>query len=177
MSIEMIGQAIKSYKDDFKRNGNIRILLLLFSYRLSHWASLKRKKSILSNAYAIPIILMHRFITEWIFGLELPAATAIGRGLIIDHGYSIVVNKHSVIGDYCRIRHGVTIGCKLNSDGSQGKSPTLGDNVDVGAHALIIGDIIIGNNVSIGAGAVVITDVPSNTIAVGNPARIIKKII
>ncbi|MDC7221520.1 MAG: hypothetical protein PQJ59_16420, partial [Spirochaetales bacterium] len=55
------------------------------------------------------------------------------------------------------------------------KAPIIGNNVDIGAGAKILGDISIGDNVHIGANAVVITDVPSNSLAVGIPAKIIKK--
>jgi serine acetyltransferase len=47
--------------------------------------------------------------------------------------------------------------------------------VDIGANAIIIGPITIGNDVMIGAGAVVLKDVPSNSIVVGNPGRIIPR--
>lgn len=53
-------------------------------------------------------------------------------------------------------------------------APTIGDNVTIGANAVIIGDIMIGNNVTIGAGAVVTKSIPDNCIVVGNPARVIK---
>ena len=48
----------------------------------------------------------------------------------------------------------------------------IGDNVDIGAGAKLLGPIRIGNNVVIGANAVVITDVPDDSIAVGVPAII-----
>jgi len=51
-------------------------------------------------------------------------------------------------------------------------APQLGDNVDVGAGAKLLGNIRIGNHVRIGANAVVVTDVPDNSIAVGVPAVI-----
>jgi len=86
----------------------------------------------------------------------------------------VVINKHTVIGDYCRIRHCVTIGCNVNPDGTQGPSPIIGDNVEIGVHVAIIGQVTIGNNVIIGAGTIVLKDVPPNTVVVGNPARIIR---
>ena len=58
-------------------------------------------------------------------------------------------------------------------DGSDSKSPIIGNNVEIGSNACIIGDIKIGNNTKIGAGTIVIKDVPDNCIVVGNPARII----
>lgn len=52
--------------------------------------------------------------------------------------------------------------------------PVLGDNVNVGAGANIIGPVHIGDNAIIGAGAVVVSDIPENAIAVGVPAKVIK---
>ena len=85
----------------------------------------------------------------------------------------IIINSYSVIGDNCTIRHEVTIGNR-NSDRD---CPIIGNNCNIGAGAKILGAIKIGNNVDIGANAVVITDVPDNCIAVGVPARIIKKYV
>jgi serine O-acetyltransferase len=54
-------------------------------------------------------------------------------------------------------------------------APIFGNNVDVGAGAKVLGRIRIGNNVLIGANAVVVTDVPDGCIAVGVPARILRR--
>lgn len=156
-----------------KNSNNIKIFILLICFRISHVSSVYRKKSLLSYPITVPILLLYRFVTEWILHLELPAATIIGKGLIIDHGYSLVVNKHTVIGDFCRLRHSVTIGCKTMSDGSQGPSPQIGNNVEIGVGAILIGDIVIGDNVKIGAGCVVTKNIPDNAIAIGNPAKVI----
>ena len=56
-----------------------------------------------------------------------------------------------------------------------GTCPVIGDNVMIGAGAVIIGDISIGNNVRISANAVVLSDIPNDSIAVGIPARIIER--
>lgn len=52
--------------------------------------------------------------------------------------------------------------------------PIIGDNVVIGTHAQIIGNVTIGNNSIVGAGAIVTHDVPDNVVVVGNPARILK---
>lgn len=52
--------------------------------------------------------------------------------------------------------------------------PTIGDNVSIGAGAVLLGGIKIGNNVSIGANAGVLKDLPENVVAVGVPAKVIK---
>lgn len=85
------------------------------------------------------------------------------------HGIGTQINAASRIGDNCTVLHNVTIG------GGHGGAPTLGNNVFVGAGALIIGGVKIGDNVNIGAGAIVVTDVPSNSTVVCEKARIITR--
>lgn len=53
--------------------------------------------------------------------------------------------------------------------------PTIGDNVYIGAGAILIGGIKIGNNVKIGAGAIVVNDIPDNATVVCEKARVIIK--
>lgn len=99
----------------------------------------------------------------------VPFSTKVGKGLIYAHPYSTVLNAES-IGDNFSCLHCTTIGKK----GPGERRPRIGNNVTVGCHVAIIGDITIGNNVTIGAGSVVVKDVPNNAVVVGNPARIIK---
>jgi serine O-acetyltransferase len=103
-------------------------------------------------------------------GVELPCETAIGRRLRIEHPGDIIVSGDAVLGDDVILRNGVTIG--LRRTGERG-SPVIGNRVDIGAGAKILGEIVIGDDVSIGANAVVIRDVPSYSVAVGVPAKII----
>lgn len=100
-------------------------------------------------------------------GIELPCEVPVGRNLIIDHFGPIVVSGHAKIGDNCRLRPGVVIGLARVEDPC---APTIGNNVDIGVGAKLLGRITIGDNVCIGANAVVIRDVPSDSIAVGVPA-------
>jgi putative colanic acid biosynthesis acetyltransferase WcaB len=171
MKLDQLAMLVRS---DFARNkGNYRCLLIVTMYRLAHYLSRKRKSGFIGAVLASPFLVLYRFLTEWIFQYEIPAATVIGKGLVLDHGYGIVINKHSTLGDRVRIKHQVTIGCKTNNDGTQGPSPVIGSDVDIGAGAKIIGGIRIGSHVKVGAGAVVVRDVPDHCIAVGNPARAI----
>ena len=102
-------------------------------------------------------------------GIELPCEVEIGRNFVIDHSGGIVVSGFARFGDDCRIRTGVVVGLARVDDPC---APVLGNNVDVGAGAKLLGRIRIGDNVRIGANAVVVTDVPADSIAVGVPARI-----
>lgn len=112
--------------------------------------------------------LLYRMV-ETITGISLPKSVVIGGGLRIWHFGGIFINPDVVIGKNCTLRQGVTIGNRKED----GPVPTLGDNVDVGAYAQILGGIRLGNDCKIGAMTVVLTDVPDGATAVGNPARII----
>ena len=102
-----------------------------------------------------------------------PAAT-IGRRFSIDHGAGVVIGGTAIIGDDCLTYQGVTLGMTGNK--LEGKRhPTLGNNVMVGAGAIVLGDIHIGSNVRVGAGAVVVHDVPDNVTVVGVPATVVRE--
>jgi serine O-acetyltransferase len=93
----------------------------------------------------------------------------IGPGLLIEHGFATIIAA-SRIGSNCWINQQVTIGYNERME-----CPTLGDNVYVYAGAKIIGGVTIGNNVKVGANAVVVKDIPSDCTVVGVPARVVER--
>jgi len=108
-------------------------------------------------------------LVQIVTGIELPCEAEVGRNFVIDHFGGIVVSGYARFGDNCRIRNGVVVGLARTDDPC---APVIGDNVDIGAGAKVLGRIRIGNNVLIGANAVVTCDVPDDSIAVGVPAVI-----
>ena len=102
-------------------------------------------------------------------GIELPCEVEIGRNFVIDHFGGIIISGYARFGDNCRIRNGVVVGVQR---AGEDRAPIIGNNVDIGAGAKVLGPISIGDNVLIGANAVVITDIPDNCTAVGVPAVI-----
>lgn len=103
---------------------------------------------------------------EVLIGVQLP--TVLPKGLILPHPIGVVIHDSSGLGEDCIIYQGVTIG----SDKS-GFTPTLGSRVTVYAGAVLIGAISLGDDVVVGANAVVTSDVPSGKTIVGNPGRIL----
>ncbi len=102
-----------------------------------------------------------------ITGIELPCEVELGRNFVIDHSGGIVISGYARFGDNCRIRTGVVVGlARVDEPGA----PVIGDRVDIGAGAKVLGRIRIGSDVLIGANAVVIRDVPDQSIAAGVPA-------
>jgi len=112
---------------------------------------------------------VNRFFT----GIEIHPNARIGRGVFIDHGMGVVIGETAEVGDGCTIYQGVSLGGTSLSHGK--RHPTLGNNVTVGASAVLLGAITIGDNARIGGGSVVIRDVPANATAVGVPARVVMK--
>lgn len=108
-------------------------------------------------------------IVETLTGISLPKSAVIGGGLRIWHFGGIFINPGVVIGRNCTLRQGVTIGNR--TDG--GPVPVIGDDVEFGAYAQVLGGIKLGNRCKIGAMALVIKDVPDDATAIGVPARVI----
>ena len=147
--------------EDLRANSwSLRPCCMVLAYRVAHFCSVWRKKNVLNNLWAVPLLVLYRIITECFFGYEIQAAATIGRRFTIHHGYAVVINKNVVAGDDFTIRHGV-MAC-----------PQIGNGVELGANVIILGDITIGHNVTVGAGSVVLDAVPDNALVVGEKARV-----
>ena len=95
----------------------------------------------------------------------------IGSGLCLYHNGPIVINGNSVIGRNCSLHGDNCVG----NDGHSDSCPIIGDNVNIGVGAKIIGDIRIADNVIIGAGSVVVKSIDKEgAVVVGVPGEIIK---
>ncbi|WP_426481035.1 serine O-acetyltransferase [Chryseobacterium sp. R2ACT005] len=114
------------------------------------------------------IVLRHYQIK---YGFQIYPETQIGEGFYLGHWGSLVINPKTVIGKNCNIAQGVTIG-QQNRGKNEG-SPIIGDEVWIGTNAVIVGAVTIGNNVLIVPNSYVNFDVPSNSVVIGNPAKII----
>ncbi len=92
-------------------------------------------------------------------------------GVYLAHPFSTIIYAKR-IGKNLTIRQCTTIGNK--KEGGRETTPIIGDNVNIGANVVIIGDIKIGNNVIIGAGSVVVHSIDDNCVVAGNPAKVIR---
>jgi putative colanic acid biosynthesis acetyltransferase WcaB len=154
---------------DWRFNSHdLRMRFVLVGFRLAQWVH--RRKNPLRTLLS-PYLLLYRIIVFWLFHMELWWNLNIGEGLRIFHGYCLVIHPQTRIGKHVTLRHGVTLGNK----GQLPEAPILEDYVEVGAHAIIIGPIVIGKHAVVGAGAVVTKDVPKGAVVAGNPAKIISQ--
>jgi serine O-acetyltransferase len=158
---EHIRQDLRAHGGDWGAQG----FWVLLAYRFGRWRYTVRPallRKLLSLIYKVWFK-----IVQIVTGVELPCEAEIGRNFVIDHFGGIIISGYAKFGDNCRIRNGVVIGLRRVDEPY---APVIGNNVDIGAGAKILGPISIGNNVVIGANAVVLHDVPDNCIAIGVPA-------
>jgi serine O-acetyltransferase len=132
-------------------------------YRMSHklWLEGRKMEARELNYYA-----------HHLTGCDIHPGATIGKRFFIDHATGVIIGETTIIGDNVSIYQGVTLGGVSTNKGK--RHPTLKNHVVVGCNASVLGDITIGNNVRIGAGAVVINDIPDECTVVGVPGRIIR---
>jgi serine O-acetyltransferase len=139
----------------------------IWVYRLGRRIDRRRdgfRKRMLTRIYW----LLFRLI-ETLTAISITKSVRIGPGLRIWHFGNIFIHPQVVIGANCTLRQGVTIGNRRDG----GPVPTIGDNVELGAYAQVLGGVCIGDNCKIGALSLVLTDLPAGTTAVGIPARVV----
>lgn len=107
-----------------------------------------------------------------------------GKNIYANYNLTLVDDTHIYVGDCTMFGPNVTVATaghpilpELREQGYQyNASVTIGKNCWIGAGAVIVPGITIGDNVVIGAGSIVTKDIPSNSVAVGNPARVIREV-
>ena len=159
---------IRAYKKNDPAARSVAEILLLYNglhatidYRIAYWL------------HTHGLRFLARSISQWSklwTGIEIHPGAKIGRRLVIDHGTGIVIGETAEIGDDCLLYQGVTLGGTGKDVGK--RHPTIGNNVMVGAGAMVLGPFKIGNNARIAANSVVLREVPENATVVGVPGRI-----
>lgn len=168
---KLIKQEIKTIKEkDPAAKSTLEIILLyqgfhaLILHRLAH------------KLYKLKVPFLPRLISQFsrfITGIEIHPGATIGKNFFIDHGMGVVIGETAIIGDNCLLYQGVTLGGTGKEKGK--RHPTIGNNVTLGAGAILLGNITIGDNSNVGAGSVVIKSAKENSTLVGVPARVVKE--
>ena len=135
----------------------------LWLHRLSHFAwqhKLKLLGRLLSQ--------LNRFLT----GIEIHPGAKIGRRFFIDHGMGVVIGETAEVGDDVLLYQGVVLGGTTLV--KRKRHPTIGNNVVIGAAAVLLGPTTVGDGAKIGANSVVVKSVPPGATVVGVPGRIVE---
>ena len=159
------------YEGDYCQRWRIKLRYLFFVPGFTY-IFFFRHASLARNRFSRLFWMFFLQLTKYITHIQIPVGTRIGRGFRISHFGHIVVNPSAVIGDNFTISQGCLIG---NAVGKRGGVPIIGNNVQMGANSIVIGNSRIGNDVMIAPGAFVNFDVPDNSIVIGNPGQIIKR--
>lgn len=154
--------------EDFKSNSHAKSKFVLMFYRFAYASGASSSRVV--RALTMPVRISYRIIVDWLMGVDIPTKVRIGRRPVLYHSTALVVNEAVVIGDDCILRHSVTIGNKITKDG-ESAAPVIGNRVEFGAGAIVLGPVTIGDDAKIGAGSVVTKNVSPGAIVVGNPGR------
>ena len=122
------------------------------------------------------------FVINQPFRCDYGSQISIGKRFFANFNFTVLDEASVTIGDDCFIGPNVSIytAChstdpvERNTRQEWAKPVTVGNNVWIGGSVTILPGVTIGDNVTIGAGSVVVGDIPSNTVAVGNPCKVVK---
>ena len=161
------------YREDLKMHqGKIfeQGLWAITVYRFGRW-----KAGIRLGLFRWPCSVLYNIgakLVEWFCGITIDPVTRLGRRVHIWHHSGIVITARS-IGNDVHIRQNTTMGAARTYQNDD--MPVIEDHVDIGCGVCILGNVTVGHHSVIGANAVVTKDIPPYSVAVGAPARVIKR--
>lgn len=154
-------------RQDPAARSNLEVALLypgvhaVWAYRLAHhlWGS--------GHTFAARAISQ---TARNLTGIEIHPGATIGQRFFIDHGMGVVIGETAEVGNDVLMYHGVTLGGVSTNPGK--RHPTIGNNVQIGAGAKVLGPVTVEDGAKIGANAVLVKNLPAEHVGVGVPARV-----
>jgi serine O-acetyltransferase len=144
----------------------------IFQYRIAHFVH-DRVTWQPFRTLLLAVTLLWQKSIEIGTGISIPASAIIGHSFYIGHFGGVIINSNAVIGDNCNISQGVTIG--VSGQGEKRGVPVIGNEVYIGANAVVAGKITVGNNVLIGACSMVNSSVEDGVVVSGVPALMVSQ--
>jgi serine O-acetyltransferase len=160
-------------RDDFARHGSSLTnpaFVALATYRFGQWALQRRNPAarwLAQKLYGFVNLFVANVTKVWI-----PPQVTIGADFHIIHAEgSLSIHPEAVLGDRVGVMHNVTIGTNMRAG-----APVIGDDVFIGVNSTVLGAIRVGHRVRIAANTAVATDVPDDSVVVGSPAKIYRRL-
>ena len=154
----------------------------LYEFNMLRPSETQRMKEILKGL--LGRVADDGFIINQPFRCDYGKQISIGKRFFANFNFTVLDEAPVSIGDDCFIGPNVSIytAChstdpvERNTRQEWAKPVTIGNNVWIGGSVTILPGVTIGDNVTIGAGSVVTRDIPSNTVAVGNPCKVLRNL-
>lgn len=148
---ELIKEDFNTHDRDLFSQG----LWAVFVHRFGNW-----RMGVKTKVLRFPLTLLYRFLRKLVqlfCGIKLDYTVLLGRRVKLEHFGGMILGARE-IGDDTIIRQNTTFGIRDMSDLSA--KPTIERGVNIGAGAVIVGDIVVGRYSVIGPNSVVTEDVP-----------------
>ena len=153
---------------------------ILYDYNSLRPSEIQRMKEILKGLFGH--VADDEYIINQPFRCDYGKQISIGRRFFANFNFTVLDEARVTIGDDCFIGPNVSIYTASHSTDPEMRNSrqewaepvSIGHNVWIGGSVTILPGVIIGDNVTIGAGSVVTRDIPSNSVAVGNPCKVIR---
>lgn len=154
----------------------------LYEFNMLRPSEIQRMKDILKSL--LGFTGDDDFLINQPFHCDYGKQISIGKRFFANFNFTVLDEACVTIGDDCFIGPNVSIytAChstdpvERNSRREWALPVTIGHNVWIGGSVTILPGVTIGDNVTIGAGSVVARDIPSNSVAVGNPCKVVKSL-
>ncbi|PSW66418.1 galactoside O-acetyltransferase [Photobacterium leiognathi subsp. mandapamensis] len=167
--------------DEVLANAQVQCLEVLYDFNQTRPSEYDKRQAIMKDLFAT---VGENCYIEPPLRANWGINTHIGNNVYANFNLTLVDDTHIYIGDSVMIGPNVTIATAghpidpdLRRDVAQFNIPvTIGNNVWLGAHVVVLPGVTIGENTVIGAGSIVTKDIPANVVAVGNPCRVLRPI-
>lgn len=170
-----IFQLIRSDYNKYKKYGGHFFSIIfftqsfwaIFQYRIANLIFRKMRIPILRQ-FLLFVFLIWQKTIEILTGISIPSSVQIGHSFYIGHFGGVIINAKAIIGNNCNLSQGVTIG--VSGIGESRGVPVIGNDVYIGANAVIVGNIRIDDFVLVGACSLVSLSAEKYSVLLGVPA-------
>lgn len=176
--LKLLAEDLRTTVDGGRRTGLKFWIYLLGRTALApaaHALILFRMGSALRGTPLAPLAYVFKAMGIVWAGADIHPKAEIGPGFVLAHGTAVTIGADVKAGARLRVNTGSQIGAMRLTEPLDPSRPTyIGDDVFVGAHAMILQDCHIGDGAVIGANSVVTRDVPPLAVVSGNPAKVVR---
>lgn len=169
-----------NYDEDLKLE-RVRAKKLCQKYNNVPYDNFEERKNLIRNLFGKVkgnFLIEQPFYCDYGYNIEIGENFYSNHNLVILDPANVIFGDNVFIGPNCGFytaQHPLDI--EERNKGLETAHPIhVGNNVWIGGNVTVLPGVSIGNNCTIGAGSVVVKDIPANSLAVGNPCKVIRKL-